>query len=61
MENIPTFDLFHKKISGEEEQEIEAEEDIAENQLRLLMAELTALRAEVRDLRTALEPTIRRG
>jgi voltage-gated sodium channel len=40
-------------------QEIEAEEDIAEAQLRLLMAELTALRAEVRDLRAALEPTIR--
>ena len=41
--------------------EIEAEVDIAETQLRLLMTELTALRGEVQDLRAALEPTIRRG
>lgn len=43
------------------EEEIKAEEDIAANQLRLLMAELTALRQEVKDLRASLEPAIRRG
>ena len=43
------------------QEEIKVEEQMAENQLRLLMAELTALRGEVKDLRAALEPTIRRG
>lgn len=43
------------------QEEIEAEVDIAETQLRLLMTELRALRSEVQDLRAALEPTIRRG
>lgn len=43
------------------EKEIKVEEDMAEKQQRLLLAELAALRQEVKDLRSALEPTIRRG